>query len=123
MNFCTRCDNMYYMKIDDDDNSPEKGKLIYYCRNCGHEETNVNIHNLCISRYEDNVTQKTSKINEFTKYDPTLPHSHTIKCPNEKCASNKEVDSASSDVIYIRIDDINMKYMYLCVYCNTNWMP
>ncbi len=122
MNFCSKCDNMYYMKINDDENSDEQGKLIYYCRNCGHEETNVHLGNLCISKYEASISQKSSKINEYTKYDPTLPHSHTIKCPNEQCLSN-EKDGAMSDVIYIRVDDINMKYMYLCVYCNTNWMP
>ena len=122
MNFCKNCDNMYYMKINDDEKSEELGKLIYYCRNCGHEETNVNLHNLCISRYEENNAQKTNKINEYTKYDPTLPHSHTIKCPNEECVSNGKV-GAMSDVIYMRVDDINMKYIYLCVYFNTNWMP
>ena len=32
MNFCIKCDNMYYIRIADDNNN----KLIYYCRNCGH---------------------------------------------------------------------------------------
>lgn len=122
MNFCDKCENMYYMKINDDEKSDKQGTLIYYCRNCGHEEENVILKNLCISKYEDNGSLKTNKINEYTKYDPTLPHSHTIKCPNERCLSN-EKDGAMSDVIYMRIDDVNMKYMYLCVYCNTNWMP
>lgn len=121
MNFCDKCDNMYYMKISEEPES--EGKLIYYCRNCGYEETNVNLKNLCISKYGSDEIKKSNKINEYTKYDPTLPHSHTIKCPNYKCISNDEKGSASPDVIYIRIDDINMKYMYLCVYCNTKWMP
>jgi hypothetical protein len=25
------------------------------------------------------------------------------------------------EVIYIRYDDINMKYVYLCVHCDTTW--
>lgn len=122
MNFCDKCDNMYYMKINDDDKSDKQGTLVYYCRNCGHEETNVNLKNLCISKYEDNVTSKTSKINEYTKYDPTLPHSHTIRCPNQECKSNQN-NSVESDVIYLRVDDVNMKFMYLCVNCDTNWSP
>ena len=32
MNFCIKCDNMYYLSIPDDD----PNKLIYYCKNCGH---------------------------------------------------------------------------------------
>jgi DNA-directed RNA polymerase subunit M/transcription elongation factor TFIIS len=122
MNFCDKCDNMYYMKINDDEKSENQGQLIYYCRNCGHEESNVNLKNLCISVYEDNATSKTNKFNSYTKYDPTLPHSHTIRCPNDVCPSNSTPGSPS-DVIYIRVDDINMKYMYLCTFCEKNWMP
>lgn len=114
MNFCEKCDNMYYMKVDD------KDVLVYYCRNCGNEKNDVSIENLCVSTYED-MTQKKTKINEFTKYDPTLPHSHTIKCPNPRCKTN--TGEAVSDVIYIRVDDQNMNYIYLCTSCDYNWKP
>jgi DNA-directed RNA polymerase subunit M/transcription elongation factor TFIIS len=107
------------MKINEE--GDDLGTLIYYCRNCGNEEKNINLNNLCISTYEQVSSQKTSKINEFTKYDPTLPHSYNIKCPREDCVSNTK--DVQSDVIYIRVDDINMKYMYLCVHCNINWIP
>jgi rubrerythrin len=150
-------------------------------------------------------------VNEYTKYDPTLPRINSIKCPNQECESNtmsggggsgsgtgadagkikikkaattkslkKYVDSANKsaaeamesakesekilkaieeeeaaeaqeeaqaqakktssslaenevvnysndatkskrEVMYIRYDDINMKYVYVCVYCNTTW--
>jgi DNA-directed RNA polymerase subunit M/transcription elongation factor TFIIS len=114
MNFCVKCDNLYYMKVTDD------GKLIYYCRNCGNEETNVITTNLCISSYEENK-QKTNKINEYTKYDPSLPHVHNVKCPKEDCPSNKK--DSTSDVIYIRVDDVQMRYIYLCVFCESSWKP
>ena len=117
MNFCVKCDNMYYMKID----SEENGKLIYYCRNCGNEDSNISLSNLCVSTYEDSVSQKNNKINEYTKFDPTLPHVYNIKCLNDNCDSNKKDKPA--DVIYIRVDDKNMKYMYLCVNCDTSWTP
>ena len=114
MNFCVKCDNLYYMKVT------EEGSLIYYCRNCGNEEKNVITTNLCISSYEENK-QKTNKLNEYTKYDPSLPHVYNIKCPKEDCPSNKK--DAKSDVIYIRSDDVQMKYIYLCVFCESSWKP
>jgi DNA-directed RNA polymerase subunit M/transcription elongation factor TFIIS len=116
MNFCDKCNNLYYLHFSD-----EKS-LYYYCRNCGDEKGNVNIDDLCISSYEEKKNQAFSKINEYTKYDPTLPHSHTIRCPNQECKSNKD-NSVESDVIYLRVDDVNMKFMYLCVNCDTNWSP
>ena len=115
MNFCDKCDNMFYMKIDD------KDSLVYYCRNCGNEKTDVSVANLCVSTYEDVTNKTVNKINEYTKYDPTLPHSYTIKCPNKKCKTN--AGEATTDVIYIRVDDSNMIYMYLCTTCDYNWKP
>ena len=31
MKFCEKCENMYYMKVN------EENKLIYVCKNCGNE--------------------------------------------------------------------------------------
>jgi aspartate carbamoyltransferase regulatory subunit len=58
-------------------------------------------------------------INKYTKLDPTLPRVTNILCPNLDCASNK--DSHIREIIYIRYDDINMKYVYLCSTCDTVW--
>ena len=60
-------------------------------------------------------------INKYTKYDPTLPCINTIKCPNQKCSSNQTDDPAEREVIFVRYDDVNMKYVYLCCKCDTRW--
>ncbi len=112
MNFCTNCDNMYYMKIGEDDT------LKYYCRNCGNEKEHLELKNLRVSLYEKVSTTQTN-VNAYLKYDPTLPHSHTIKCPNSDCESNNA--DVKPDVIYYRYDDIQMKYMYICTVCDYNW--
>ena len=120
MHFCTECSNMYYLKVMEND----ANSLIYYCRNCGHENDTLTAENVCVSdtqikRTED---QYVHIVNEYTKYDPTLPRINTIHCPNVKCDSNKEgEDHVEREVIYIRYDDTNMKYMYVCAVCNTNW--
>jgi aspartate carbamoyltransferase regulatory subunit len=58
-------------------------------------------------------------INKYTKLDPTLPRINTVLCPNSDCATNK--DGVPREIIYIRYDDSNMKYIYLCSSCNIVW--
>ena len=118
MEFCTKCDNMYYMKVNDDN------KLIYHCKYCGNEDAEaINTQNLKVYKFTKESKKKDIHINEFTKYDPTLPHSSNIKCPNTQCKSNDEAQSVPQKVIYLRYDDTSMKYTYLCYHCNHNWVP
>ena len=212
MQFCSECHNMYYLKIQDED-GVIGNTLIYYCRNCGHEDKTLSTTNICVSDIQLRSSEKkyTHIVNEYTKYDPTLPRINTIKCPNQDCISNgagknmaggagkeegqpkktaripkattgarktkaqKEAEAAqleaqhveaeaalnavnqsaikaqesaaqaeailamaeanlaeeephstepkknNREVIYIRYDDTNMKYVYLCAHCDTTW--
>ena len=51
--------------------------------------------------------------------DPTLPRVNNILCPNPDCTTNTKNDPR--EIIYIRYDDTNMKYIYLCSSCDTVW--
>jgi len=108
---------MYYLKVTAED----ANSLIYYCRNCGHEDEHLTAENICVSNTQLRRSEQkyNHTINEYTKFDPTLPRIDTIKCPNQECSSNK--NESKREVIYIRYDDINMKYIYLCVRCDTMW--
>ena len=127
MHFCSNCDNMYYVKLADDNNN----KLSYYCRNCGTSDENILSNNICVSKINLNTnSQKIDLfINEYTKLDPTLPRTNSIKCPNENCVSNTTIQGESGDtsqsnereVLYIRYDDTNMKYIYVCCKCDFTW--
>ena len=44
MHFCSKCDNMYYIRLAGEDSH----QLIYYCRKCGIEYTNITKTNLCV---------------------------------------------------------------------------
>lgn len=118
MHFCIKCNNMYYLKLKDTDASV----LLYYCRQCGHEksmdDSNISVLKTNINSVKDTFV---NVINEYTKYDPTLPRTSNIKCPNINCDSNKEDNKDENEIIYIRYDDINIKYIYLCSKCDTNW--
>ena len=117
MHFCSQCSNMYYIRINEDD----PNKLIYYCRKCGNEDSLLASKNICVSRTQIKKTEQSFShiINKYTKDDPTLPRINNIQCPNPNCATNK--DGKEREIIYIRYDDVNMKYVYLCSDCDTVW--
>ena len=119
MHFCKNCSNMYYIKLSDKDNN----KLIYYCRNCGHEDDTLTNENICVSKtqIQKNEQKYARMINPYTKLDPTLPRINTIPCPNQLCQSKSLETTENPDVIYIRYDNSNMKYVYLCTVCDTTW--
>ena len=165
MHFCVNCDNMYYIRLSEED----PNSIVYYCRNCGHENKNISLNSVTISKTSfKNTRQKYNSIlNKYTKLDPTLPRINTIKCPNQSCKSNHggggggadEEDAVAGtvadvgvvtkkkgntsvaaaaaaaavpvpvgvasenkrEIIYLRYDDINMNFVYLCATCDTVW--
>lgn len=116
MHFCVKCDNMYYFKLNDDD----PNKLIYYCRHCGDETDNLTDDDTCVlhMQVKRNEEKYLHVINEFTKIDPTIPRIKTIPCPNTQCKSHED---GNNDILYIRYDDVNIRYIYLCSVCDTTW--
>ena len=152
MHFCTECGNMYYIRLTD------ANGIVYYCRNCGHEDDTITIDTAVVSHtsLKTGNQQYAHVVNKFTKFDPTLPRISTILCPNTECPCNRNHnptqyadraaivgtteeeaisgaaatvgvgatgadDAVPREVIYLRYDDINMKYIYLCAVCNTIW--
>lgn len=75
MKFCSECNNMYYIKID----YSKASQLLYYCRNCGHEDNNIENGGVCVinTQYTIHIILNTLSINtpnlirlfrEFTTY-------------------------------------------------------
>ena len=170
MHFCVNCSNMYYIRLSEED----PNSIVYYCRNCGHENKNITLDSVTISRtnFKSSKQKYNSIINKYTKMDPTLPRINTIKCPNQACKSNeghgqaqeflrqqkpksgsrsesgigklKASSNESSpeepeavealeeqgggaggnterEIIYLRYDDVNMNFVYLCPVCDSVW--
>jgi DNA-directed RNA polymerase subunit M/transcription elongation factor TFIIS len=117
MHFCNNCNNMYYIRI----NAEDTNKLVYYCRNCGNEDKLLSVDNICVSKTQIKKNEQSFNhiINKYTKLDPTLPRINNILCPNTNCPTNTE--DKSREIIYIRYDDTNMKYIYLCSTCDHVW--
>jgi DNA-directed RNA polymerase subunit M/transcription elongation factor TFIIS len=108
MEFCKNCDFILFFSVTDDTLQP-------YCRHCGHVEECK--RKLVIGLHKS-FKPKCRVINELTKYDPTLLRSSNIPCPNKTCKSN---EAAATEVIHIRYDEENMKYLYLCFHCDAIW--
>ena len=121
MHFCNKCNNMYYLKVGGEQQTEGADKLIYYCRNCGNEDDTITVDNVSISKinFKKGEQNFNNIINEYTKLDPTLPRINNIPCPNTECISN--TDKVNNDIVYLRYDEINMKYVYLCAHCDTVW--
>lgn len=149
MKFCIKCDNMYYISISETNenqmiyycrNCGDKDETSFLKDGvCVLNTTYKNGGDLGGGDASDNFHHI---VNKYTKFDPTLPRIYTMKCPNMACKSNtgtitvstSSASAVSSDVfttsnttkenpeiIYMRYDDSNMKYLYICVECDTTW--
>lgn len=113
MDFCKLCDNMLYIKIEEE-------ILKNYCKNCNFsEEVDTGVSRIIIENNYEEETIIDNSFNSNIKYDPTLPRVNNIKCPNKKCNKEKKDDN---EVIFIKYDKTNMKYRYYCVHCDYNWI-
>jgi DNA-directed RNA polymerase subunit M/transcription elongation factor TFIIS len=121
MHFCDKCENMFYIKLDED----SEDSIVYYCKNCGNENHLLSKDNICVSsiNYRESAQNFNHIINEYTKLDPTLPKVQNVMCPNNECICNaeKKEDRVEPNVIYIRYDDTNKKFMYMCSHCEKVW--
>ena len=112
--FCDNCNNSMYIYLNKDTN-----KLYLFCKAC---ENKVEYNQDIIYENDFNMDLSDSiNNNKFINYDLTLPHiqSQNIKCPNDQCESI--VKNLKSDIIYIKYDKDNMKYIYSCNYCSQKW--
>jgi len=128
---------MLYVTTDD-----ESG-LVLYCKNCSFKKivdnkksvmlTDVNYTGTdeevvkkkqdvddsnCIMsiNYSDDARSYKQFLTPNIKYDMTLPRVTNIPCP-KKCNNNKK----NGEVIYIKYDQVNMKYLYFCCNCEHFW--
>jgi DNA-directed RNA polymerase subunit M/transcription elongation factor TFIIS len=122
MKFCVKCDNMYYIGIS----AINPNNLTHYCRHCGHIDEILSMEGLCVLNTQLKMGEQKFNhiINPYTKMDPTLPRIYNVDCPNAECKTNKHVEDElkkPAEVIYMRYDDNNLKYLYICVTCDTIW--
>lgn len=117
MEFCKFCNNMLYIK----DSKEDRFDVKYYCKNCNFEKqlSNNTTSTLIIqNKYADNNINLNNIINENIIHDPTIPHIDNITCLNKECIKPSE---KNNDIMYIKVNNINLKFVYYCTYCKHFW--
>ena len=115
MQFCEVCRNMLYTRLDEDKN------MINYCKNCNNSVVHTVADGskvLIQDNKIDDITKYSQYINPNIQSDPTLPRVNNISCPNTECSKKEE---EPNEVIYVKYDFQNMRYLYHCCYCNQFW--
>lgn len=113
-NFCPLCDCFLWLELDDDK------KLQYHCKNCDNIIIHEQKNSLCVldSNFNDDDTSYNQYINKHLKNDPTLPRVNNIECTNAECTKTPDQEN---EVIFVKYDQKNMKYLYHCTYCEQFW--
>ena len=114
MKFCPKCDNMFYLQINREQDD-ESNELAYVCRFCKYNtpadsSEMIQVLNTQVNNREMNFHHI---INKYTKYDPTLPVMEKAVCPREDCKGTR--------ILYMRYDEDNLKYLYICSTCDYYW--
>lgn len=106
-----------YIQLANDSN-----QLSYYCRCCGFTDGELASQSVCVlkTQLRKSEQQFAHLINRYVKLDPTLPRIYHVRCPDANCKTNLE-QVENPEVIYMRYDDVNLKFVYICVECDTTW--
>ena len=117
IHFCKECFNLTYLHTDEDNN------LIHLCKNCDKFEEFTGKSN-CIYSVEFNELDVSHIINsnKYIMHDKTIPsikNNINLKCPNDECTTNTEKIDTSFK--YMKHDNKNMKYTYICETCGQKW--
>ena len=117
LEFCDYCNDMLYIKKNDEDDN-----MILYCKKCDNHKNlsknNTESFKIISNSYDMSEYMYRQYMNNNIIHDHTIPHVNNIECPNESCESK---NNKKNDVMYIKYDIVNIKYLYHCVYCKTFW--
>ena len=115
---CPTCDYYLYTQVEGQDKV-----LTRLCRMCGYKETDTTGGLVMEMMVQEKAAEGYKiLINEYTQKDPTLPHIRkNMKCPNPACDSNRS--GMDPDIIYLKYDNVNLLYMYICNIpgCGMRW--
>ena len=140
MRFCPVCENMLYISIRSDgagDVGAEGAdggdrdtslKLTYSCKHCGFSTPASELRRrdggaddpsvVLSTDYSDDQTSYKQFATPYISHDPTLPRVNDIVCPSDSCTKPPD---AANEVIFVKYDPVNLKYLYHCMHCSVFW--
>ena len=112
MRFCDHCDNMLYLRAEGD-------ALVLHCKTCLYAEP-ATAEQLQTPVYENMRLGRDLEDAKFRAYltpeiehDPTLPRARGVRCPSS-CPPD-------SDVVFVKYDAVELKFLYFCTSCKQFW--
>lgn len=120
MRFCKGCENMLEIELRNSATAEHKPELWYVCRHCGQVDAVADSSSTMImsTDYSDDKTLYMQYVTPHIRYDPTLPRVSDIKCASSSCS---RAEGVAEEVIYIKYDPVQLKYLYHCLHCGTFW--
>lgn len=121
MKFCDLCHNMMYIKLRPGSGESAAPELLYACKNCGDTKHAVDTETKsCIlnTNYIDDQASYKQYVTPLVRHDPTLPRVRNLPCPSSACTRPKDADH---EVIYIKYDYENLRFLYHCCHCGVFW--
>ena len=117
LKFCNLCYNLMDFCLEN--SSEDVFEPVYVCCQCSNKEK-IELEKITIKLKKKTNVKESKNTNEYFQLDPTLPYikNKNINCVNNECVSNK---TKQKEIKYIKYDDENFKYMYLCCICGQKW--
>jgi|TARA_B100000941_G_C28491816_1_gene548374 DNA-directed RNA polymerase subunit M/transcription elongation factor TFIIS len=114
VNFCENCDNILYLYKQSDGD-----ELYYCCKSCSNQVKIEDKMKQVYTNTNDTVDISESiNSNPYITHDitiPTIQNNSNIKCQNVDCPGEE------TSIKFIKYDDVNMKYIYICNHCGHKW--
>ena len=113
--FCDMCDNLLFFKTIATD-------LKLHCRICDSITDYEYKAKPIIKRdYTNSYLSAKATTNPDIIHDPAIPRIRgaEIPCPISTCPSKSP--SVENEVLYIKYDAENLKFMYICKHCKHTW--
>ena len=118
MRFCEVCDNATALR------SSDEGKAVIVCHYCGHSKALEELIEeagsegcssfvVSSSDHSDSTSMYAHYLTPAIFSDPTLARTRDIDCP----------DKCRQDIVYIKYDSANMRYLFVCTECRKAWIP
>ena len=114
MEFCEICDNLLYLRADDDTT------LSKYCKHCNTSKiADAMAMKVSETLYSEDDLLYLQYKNKFLRCDPTLPRisDPNMPCPNGDCTAPKD----KPQILYVKYHAVHMKFLYCCEYCGMIW--
>ena len=94
----------------------------FYCDNCNYttklEGGTIIFKTSTTTDLEEDANVLVSRI-----LDKTLPRTKDFICPNQKCETNKKLNSKDREAVFYRPNSNSYSLKYVCCSCKTSWNP